>query len=364
MRFQNSHNKSSRKKLQFGLVGAGAIAQSYIQAFEHCSEAQLVAVTDCRVDAAQRIGERMRCRSYSHIEHMMADCGLDAAIVCTPPATHADVSISLMHRGIHVLCEKPFAIDVVGALRMLEAAQRTGVKLTMASKFRYVDDIIHAKSIIASGMLGDLILFENIFTSCVNMSARWNSRPEISGGGVLIDNGAHSVDLIHYFLGPLAEVHTREGKRTQGLQVEETVFIFARSASGVLCNVELSWSVSRQKDSFLDISGSLGSVSVGWKKSGHLDFAHRQWIPFGNGYHKIHALRSQIENFSRAIRGEEPLLITASDALDSVNVVQCAYLSLSQNRSIAVSSPSSSQLDLQKQPIQPLPASSGFETLH
>lgn len=354
----NSHTNNGRKKLQFGLVGAGAIAQSYIQAFEHCSEAQLAGVADCRFDAAQRIGERMRCRSYDRVERMVADCNLDAAIVCTPPATHPDICVFLMQHDIHVLCEKPFSIDMAGAQRMLAAAQQADVKLTMASKFRYVDDIIRAKSIIASGVLGDLILLENVFASCVNMNARWNSRPEISGGGVLIDNGAHSVDLIHYFLGPLAEVHVREGKRTQGLQVEDTVFLFARSTSGVLCNIELSWSISRQKDSILDISGTLGSVSVGWKRSGRLDYAHREWIPFGNGYNKIQAFRSQIENFSRAIRGEEPLLITAENALDAVHIIDCAYQSLRQNQAVYISNPAPSILESQEQPspIQSSPA--------
>jgi len=337
MRSSNSPTKNLRKKLRFGLVGAGAIAQSYIQAFGNCAEAQLVAVADCRFDAAQRLSERMHCRAYESVETMSGRGEIDAAVVCTPPVTHETLCLTLMQRGIHVLCEKPFSINAEGARKMLTSAEQCGVKLTMASKFRYVEDVIQARSIIASGVLGDLILFRNVFATCVNMSARWNSRPSISGGGVLIDNGAHSVDLIHYFLGPLAVVHAREGKRTQGLQVEDTVVLAARSATGVVCNIELSWSITRQQDSFLDISGDLGSVSVGWKKSGRLDYAHRQWIPFGNGYSKIHAFRSQIENFCRAIRGEEPLLITAKDALASVEVIDAAYRSLRDNRPVQMS---------------------------
>ena len=340
MQLSNSTSKNGREKLRFGLVGAGAIAQTYIQALEHCSEARLVAVADLRIDAAEHIAERMRCRCYDRVERMIDECEIDAAVVCTPPVTHPEICICLMEANIHVLCEKPFSIDLEGARRMLEASRRAGVKLTMASKFRYVEDVIRAKSIIASGVLGDLILFENVFTHRVDMTSRWNSRPEISGGGVLIDNGTHSVDLMHYFLGSLSEIQTLEGRRGHGLPVEETVCLFARSVSGVICRVDLSWDICRQNDSFLNIYGTQGSVSVGWKRSVRRDFAHQEWITFGNGYHKVLAFRNQIENFSRAIRGEEPLLITADDAVDSVNIIEFAYESLRQHQWVKVSSAS------------------------
>lgn len=335
-RFQNSSSKCGRDRLRFGLVGAGAIAQSYLEAFERCSEAKLVAVADCRFEAAQRAAEQMSCRGFDRFERMVNECQLDAAIVCTPPVTHPDICVHLMEAGIHTLCEKPFSISSAEARRMVDTAQRTGVKLTMASKFRYVEDIIRAKSLIVSGVLGDLILFENVFTQRADMASRWNSRPEIGGGGVLIDNGAHSVDLMRYFLGPLSEVHAREGKRCQGLPVEDTASLFARSVSGVLCNVNLSWSMSSRRDSFVDIYGTRGAVSVGWKQSARLDSAYQEWVPFGDGYHKIRAFRRQIENFSRAIRGEEALLTTTEDALASVAIIECAYRALRQNQWVPV----------------------------
>lgn len=331
-----SSTKKSRPKLRFGMVGAGAVAQAYLQAFEHSEEASLVAVADVRLDAAQRIAERMRCSAYDRFETMIEQCPLDAAIVCTPPVTHSRISIHLMKHKLHVLCEKPFSVSAESAGRMHATARQEGVKLTMASKFRYVEDIIRAKSIVASGVLGDLVLFENVFANRVDMLSRWNSRPEISGGGVVIDNGTHSVDLMRYFLGPLAEVHALEGRRSQGLQVEETVSLFVRSVSGVICNIDLSWSITKQRDSFLDIYGTRGAISIGWKRSSQLDFSHGKWTPFGNGYNKIQAFRSQIDNFARSIRGEEPLLITVEDATASVCIIESAYKALHQNQWVPV----------------------------
>jgi predicted dehydrogenase len=208
--------------------------------------------------------------------------------------------------------------------------------LTMGSKFRYVDDVIRAKSIVASGILGEIVLFENAFTARVDMSARWNSNPKISGGGVLIDNGAHSIDIIRYFLGPIADVQVIEGKRIQGLNVEDTVRVFARSTAGVMGNIDLSWSINKELDSYINIFGSNGTISVGWKESKYRQSSSRDWIVFGKGYNKVQAFRSQIENFAKSIRGDETLLITAEDALASVQVIEAAYASLKQQNWVAV----------------------------
>jgi predicted dehydrogenase len=319
-------------KLKFGLVGAGGIAQTYAQAFKDCESAQLVAIADIRVEAARALAEEMKCLSFASYEAMTKGVVLDSVVVCTPPITHPTICLFFLGRKVHVLCEKPFTLDSESARSICKAAKVGGVKVTMASKFRYVEDVVRAKSMVESGMFGEVILFENSFTSRIDMSKRWNSDKAISGGGVLIDNGAHSVDLMRYFLGPLAEVQIVEGKRSQGLDVEETVHIFVRSVKGVMGNIDLSWSINKEQENYISIYGTQGTIKIGWRESKYRHTSSSEWVVFGQGYDKVQAFRSQIDNFSRAINGEQPLLITADDALASVEVIEATYAALRRNQ--------------------------------
>jgi predicted dehydrogenase len=326
----------ARERLRLGLVGAGAISQSYAQALRDSHAVQIAAVADLRPEAARALAEDLACPAFDSHEKLAAEGRCEALLVCTPPASHAEICIDAMRRGLHVLCEKPLALEVASARSMLAEAQRAGVIFTMASKFRYVDDVIRAKSILASGLLGEIVLFENAFTSRVDMSRRWNADPRQGGGGVLIDNGTHSVDLVRYFLGPIEAVEAVEGKRIQGLPVEDTVRLFVRTEQGVLGSVDLSWSLNKDLESYIDIYGSNGTVRVGWRESKYRPAASQDWVVFGKGYDKREAFRREVENFAAAIRGDEKLLITAADALASVEVIEAAYQSLRHDDWISV----------------------------
>jgi predicted dehydrogenase len=323
-------DSSMTEPVRFGLVGAGAIAQAYAQAFEQTRRAKLASVADCRPEAAALMAAAAGCRAFESADAMADETDVEAVIVCTPPATHRDICCELLDRGIHVLCEKPLAIDSVSASEMIGAAEARGLVFTMASKFRYVADVAQAKALIASGAIGEVVLFENVFTGRVDMTQRWNSDPQIAGGGVLIDNGTHSVDVTRYCLGELAEVQTMEGNRIQFLPVEDTAKMFVRSRDGVLGSIDLSWSVSKELPYFIAVYGSSGTILVGWKESKYRRSGDADWTVFGAGYNKIEAFKRQIENFAGAVRGEESLVVTPEDALASVQVIEAAYRSLAR----------------------------------
>lgn len=316
---------SKSSPIRFGIVGAGGIAQAYAQAFSQTNRAKLCAVADTRIESAEAMAEANGCAAFSSAESMAQEMDLDAVIVSTPPNTHRDVCCDLMSKGLHVLCEKPLAVDSASAQKMIDVAAQNDVVFSMASKFRYVADVTAAKAIVESGLIGEVVMFENVFTGHVDMSQRWNSDPEVSGGGVLIDNGTHSVDITRYFLGRLAEVQVMEGNRIQDLKVEDTVRMFVRSEQGVLGSIDLSWSVSKEQPYFIAIYGSAGTLLIGWQESKYRRASDKDWEIIGSGYNKVDAFKRQIENFAGAIQGEESLVVTSVDGLASVQVIEAAY---------------------------------------
>lgn len=320
------------RPLRFAIVGAGAIASAYQQAFKDLRDGHVVAVCDIRPSAATELATRLECEAFTDPRALAANVQLDAAIICTPPSTHEPIALEFVKRGINVLCEKPLAISVESAQRMHQAARKNGVLLTMASKFRYVPDVRMAKLLVDMGTIGDLVVVENTFTSHVDMTHRWNSCPEISGGGVLIDNGTHAVDILRYFMGPLRDVQVVESRRTQDLAVEDTVQVFVRNDRGVVGTTDLSWSIDKGLTTYLRLYGTQGTILVGWKESKYRRRGFEDWRLFGSGYDKTAAFYNQLVNFCGAITGETELLITPRDALASVQVIAAAYASLERSR--------------------------------
>jgi len=320
------------KKLKFGLVGAGGIAQAYAQAFNESDCCELVAVADVREESAAALAEIVGGCAYNSYQAFLENqTELDAVIVATPPVTHAEIACYFMERKIPVLCEKPLCPTVAEAEKMIRAAEENGVLFTMASKFRYCDDVIKARGIVASGTLGEVVQFENAFTAKVDMSKRWNSQREISGGGVLIDNGTHSVDIIRYMLGAVESVLVVDAGNTQDLSVDENVKMFAKTKDGITASVDLTWGINKELPYFISIYGTNGTLHIGWRESKYKLNSSPDWTVFGKGYDKTASFRGKIENFSRALRGKEELFIKPQDALASVQVIEAAYRSLNQN---------------------------------
>jgi len=330
--------KKVNEPLNFALIGCGGIAQTHLLAIDEVSEAKLIAVADVNEEAAQLAADQYKCTASKDYRSLLNGKTIDAAVICTPPNTHAEIANFFLKKGVHVLCEKPFALNSKQAMLMVKTAEENDCLLMMASKFRYVEDIIWAKSLIASGILGEIVLFENVFCSHVDMKNRWNSNRELAGGGVLIDNGSHSIDIARFLLGPLVKVQAEKGRNVQGLEVEDTAHIYFKTHLDTQGVIDLSWSIHKERDSYVEIFGTQGVLSIGWKTSKYRQSETLKWVEFGTGYDKLGAFKRQLENFVASIKGRENPLITSIDGLESVRAIEASYKSMDKDKWVVVDS--------------------------
>ncbi len=309
--------------LRLALIGAGRIAQDYVLVLEQRKDLELVACVDPDPEARQRAAALATVPTHESIDALLAVEHFDAALIASPPATHADAAVRLLDKGCHVFCEKPLATSVQDARTMLDAAERANRTVMMASKFRFVPDVAEARKIVQSGTLGEIAFYQNSFCSHVDMVDRWNSDPAVAGGGVLIDNGTHSVDLARFLIGPIARVSATFGPRVQPIEVEDSALLLFESERRTVGRIELSWSVDRPSDWFVELHGSLGTLQIGWRGSRYRTTG--EWTEFGTGYDKRAAFRAQLEHFADIVSGDREPIIGDEDAMASVRIVDAAY---------------------------------------
>lgn len=319
-------------KIKIGLIGCGRIAQEHLKAFANIDNVIIQAMADNVPDKVRSTAEPYKCSTYTDYRKMIKSENLNAVVICTPPNKHCEMSAFAMSHGLHVFCEKPFALNVIEAERMCHCAPKNKVILMMASKFRFVDDVVKAKAIIESGLLGKLVLFENVFCSKIEMSKRWNSKKAISGGGVLIDNGTHSVDIARFLLGPISLIQAQFGCQIQDIPVEDTARIYFQSSSKVMGMIDLSWSLNKDMPNYISIYGTEGTLLIGWNSSQYKLHEKNKWEIFGTGYDKHRAFENQNRHFIECITlGKRPV-ITPIDGLESVKAIETAYKSSRINK--------------------------------
>lgn len=317
--------------MRVGLVGAGSIAQSWLEAIRRSTRTELVGVVDTFESSAAAAAEPFGAQVHTELTPLL-ESGIDLLVISTPPSTHPGLTVEALNMDVSVLCEKPLAVHVEAAARMVDAAAQSKGLLTMASKFRFVDAVMRARSMVTSGLLGEVVWLRNTFSAPVDMRRRWNADPALSGGGVLIDNGTHSVDLCRYLVGPVVAVQAIEGARSEGLAVEDTVQLQLRTEPGTVATVNLSWTLESTRDSYVELDGTEGHVCVGWQSSRFMTKGGSGWAEFSHPYDKVEAFTRNLDDVLDAVEDSSEPLVGAADALASVQVIEAAYTSLDTGR--------------------------------
>ncbi|HEY2386241.1 MAG TPA: Gfo/Idh/MocA family oxidoreductase [Candidatus Binatia bacterium] len=312
--------------MRFGLIGLGRAGGVHFDSFKHVEGSDVTAVCDPSPVARKRARD-LGIRTYTNPDVMLEAGELDAVVIAAPPADHTELAIKCLEAGLHVLCEKPLSLTTWDAMKMLQTAQRRRRTLLLATKFRHVPELAQARELMAAGKIGDPVAFEVSFCSPVDMSKRWNCQRSRAGGGVIIDNGCHAFDIVSYLFGTVTWVQANLHKSGQRLAVEDSASIQVRALDGVIGRVDVSWSLSTGRDSYVTIYGSKGTIEVGWRNT-RMKIGNADWEGFGANYDKIDAHRRMLTCFVEACSGNAAPWISTVECLRTVAAVEAAYRSI------------------------------------
>jgi predicted dehydrogenase len=282
------------------------IADAHATAIQASGEAELVSVADPAPDARRAAQERWGCSAYESVEQMLREVEIDAACVCAPPALHRPLTEQLLHAGVHVLCEKPLAVSGQDAGAMVDLAEERQLTLAVSSKFRFVPDLSEACRLIQAGTIGQPISCG--VTLCARIPIKhWNQRRDLAGGGVVMDNGPHAYDIVTVALGQSPIVTSAVfAPRVLSPEVEDTAEILFRTDGGAIGRIALSWTYFTKDLDYLVVQGRKGTLRIGWAGSGVRLHGKTDWTPFGSGYRKAEAFRSQLAAFLSTASNARP----------------------------------------------------------
>lgn len=245
--------------MQFGLIGAGAIGAVRCSALQQSKLCDLVAISDLDQDRAKAVAPNTRYHADS--ANLFSDAEVDAVIISTPPHTHEALVTEALNAGKHVLLEKPMAPTIEACRRMTNTASATGKLLTVGYNHRYfeaakvVRDAVHRAEI---GKLTHVRAYAG-HTGLSEFKAKWMYDAEIMGGGALVDNGTHVIDLLRYVMGDAEEVVGMTSSAVWNLPgVEDNGFGLIRSTEGVIGSIEASWSEWKGYRFYIEAYGDRG----------------------------------------------------------------------------------------------------------
>lgn len=198
------------KKLGAAIIGCGAIFPLHAKALAQLQGVELLAVADNELSKAEQAGLEYGCTATDDYRTIVERDDIDVVHLCTPHYLHAEMAVELLGAGKHVLTEKPLAANLDSARRMLEAAASSKGQLGVAFQNRYNDPSVYIKQKIESGELGKMICLKGVVTwhrdEAYYQSSNWRGRWVTEGGGVLMNQTIHTLDLLQWFGGDIASV--------------------------------------------------------------------------------------------------------------------------------------------------------------
>ncbi|MEM0926080.1 MAG: Gfo/Idh/MocA family oxidoreductase [Planctomycetota bacterium] len=254
-------------RVRTGIVGCGKVGELHAHAMIGLEEAEFVGVCDIAMERTAQFADRFDVTAFDSVDAMIRSGGVEAVMVCTPHPLHELPTIEAARAGAHVLVEKPLASTLKACDAMLSAAEASGIKLGVVSQRRFFEPVQRAKAAIDDGKIGKPILATFVMYSwrdaAYYQSDPWRGKWDTEGGGVLVNQAPHQLDLLLWMMGEIEEVSGYWANLNHPtIEVEDTAVCNIRFRSGAIGNIVASVSQNPGIYTKVHVHGSNGA-SVG-----------------------------------------------------------------------------------------------------
>lgn len=332
----------------FGLIGCGAIAPVHADAVTRIENARLVAVCDAVEERARALAQKHGADWHADYRKLLAREDIQVVNVLTWSGLHAEIGGEAAHAGKHVICTKPIDVTLEKIDALIRTCREHGVKLGATHQFRNFESFARAKRAIEEGRLGR-IYFGNAFVPWSRSqeyydSAEWRGTWKWDGGGCLMNQGIHYVDLIQWLVGPVAEVQAYTDTVAHRIEVEDVAAAALRFENGALGLIMGSTAVYKGLPSRIEVHGAAGNVAIEGEKLvrwqvGDEELAAAAPVsgmgatdPTAGLSEAVAAHVAQISDVLRAIEEDRDPVISGDEARKSVAIVLAIYESARTGR--------------------------------
>jgi UDP-N-acetyl-2-amino-2-deoxyglucuronate dehydrogenase len=343
-------------KVKFGLIGCGAAGKIHARAILGSESTQLCAVCDADERAARALGERWGLPWTMDPDRLFENAGIEAVSIATPHHTHMAIASRAAQAGKHIILEKPFTLNTAEAVRLVRACGAAKVVIIPWLERRYLPFVERAREIVAGGVLGKIV-YTRVCTLGYKPRAyweygmrleeypsSWRGSLALSGGGILLMNGVHQIDLMSCVSGLAAtEVTGRTARLYHEVEVEDLAVVLLRYASGALGIIEAScctfgpaqFPIENPADAIMGVDGSL-QLGVPLKWFDRIRYAQTCDYP------KMSVTDMKIrllDDFAHHLREGMPLRCRPEDAIGVLAIIEAAYRSAASGAPVQCCTP-------------------------
>ena len=321
--------------VDFGLVGTGHIAHEHAKALQKVKGARLVAVYSKDAQRADVFSKKYKAVAYSNLQKMLEHPGLEAVDIVNRNGEHAESALVCVLAGKHVVVEKPFDVSVAKARKVLEEARKKNVRVSVISQYRFGGALQKVKKKIEEGEFGKLILGQVFLgkarkQSYYDESGGWKKDKKLSGGGVLMFNAVHYIDVLRWLFGEVKEVSAMTSTLTHTINVEDIGGVLMKFQSGALGMIAATTSLAFNIPDRIEIYGEKCGMVVeggrivrmyrGGRVSSLMRSCMHRCVPRGVG-----SIQQQLQNVVDVLQGRGKLVVSGEDGLRVLEILEKVY---------------------------------------